>query len=148
MIKLNGQSIVETVVAAGLISVAVIAALSLATRSELQSTYAKNSTEATKYASQAGDWIRSQRNRLGWATITASSAGIYCLNILPTDFYSLPSPGECNPEDYIPDTRFQRHLILDNSLVASGTVKISIKVSWQEKTIRQSTLELELTQWN
>ncbi len=157
MIKLSGQSIVETVIAAALISVAVIAALSLATRSERQSSYAKYSAQASKYTSQAGDWVRSERNRLGWATLvtkvetdSVDSLALYCLNDLPlppNDFNDLVV-GQCEEDTYIPETFFTRTITLDTTQAGSGILKISIVVSWQEKITRQTTLELELTQWN
>lgn len=151
----RGQSIVETVIAAALISIALIAALSLSTRSERQTSYARNSAEATKYASQAGDWFRTQRNSLGWATLVAkaqaesvNNLAVYCLNSIPNNFDDLSlATGECDSLAYIPNTYFTRAVVVDTSLAATGILKVTVSVSWQEKSIRQTTLELELTSW-
>ena len=148
MIKLTGQSIVETVIAAALISVAILAALSLSVYSQKQSTYAKNLAEASKYASQGADWLRSQRSLLGWTTMTTSS-GLYCLNTLPTspnDFTSL-TPGACANNSYIAGTTFTRQINVDNSNVVNGTLKITVSVTWQDSTVHSTSLETELTQW-
>jgi Tfp pilus assembly protein PilV len=148
MIKLKGQSIVETVIAAALISVAILAALSLSIYSQKQSTYAKNLAEATKYASQGADWLRSQRSLLGWTTMTTSS-GVYCLNtipVAPNDFTSL-SPGTCANNSYITGTSFVRQINVDTTNIVNGTLKITVSVTWQDTTTHSTSLETELTQW-
>lgn len=148
MIKLAGQSIVETVIAAALVSVAILASLSLSVYSQKQSTYAKNLAEATKYASQGADWLRSERSLLGWTAMTTSS-GIYCLNSLPVspnDFTSL-TPGTCGSNTYIAGTSFTRQINVDNSGIGSGSLKITVSVTWQDTTSHSASLETELTQW-
>lgn len=148
MIKLQGQSIVETVIASALISMAILAALSLSLNSQKASTYAKNSAEATKYTSQASDWLRTERNSLGWSTL-AAAPGTYCLNTIPSapnDFTNL-SLGNCAADTYIPQTIFTRQITVDSSTAASGTIKITITLSWQETTLHSTSLEMELSQW-
>lgn len=142
---LRGTSIIEVLVATAMISMAVLATLALVNRSQSQNTYAKNLAEATKYASQTADWIRTERNSLGWATIASKGVGPYCLNDFPPDFNNLPSPGACASADYILDTFFQRQITLDKSV--PGVVKIIIVVAWQEQSPRQATIEMELTEW-
>lgn len=148
MIKLSGQSIVETVIAAALISVAILASLSLSVYSQKQSTYAKNLAEATKYASQGADWLRSQRTLLGWEAMSTSS-GPYCLNAFPaspSDFTSLAA-GACAAGTHIDSTIFTRQINVDNSNLASGTLKITVAVTWQDSTTHTTSLETELTKW-
>lgn len=149
MIKLNGQSIIETVIAAGLISIAILAALGLATRSESQSSSAKTQAEATKYATQAIDWLRGERATLGWTAITSANNNTYCLSTIPANFNSLPASGSCSDTDLI-DNTFERELVFNSTPaeLSSGVLKVSVTVSWTEKTTRHTTLELELTQWN
>lgn len=151
-----GQSIIETVVAAGLISVALIAALSLGTRSESQTNYAKKLAEATKYATQAGDWLRTNRHQLGWATIASqavadatSNVAIYCLDTLPNGASNFTSllPGPCSETSYISGTNFIREISIDTTNVATGTLQIDIRLSWLDKTTRTSTIEMELNSW-
>ncbi|MFH2085833.1 MAG: hypothetical protein ABII21_03570 [bacterium] len=142
----RGQSIVETVIAAGLISIAVIAALSLSIRSQKQSTYARKQDEATKYATQALDWFRTMRSNSGWSTLADLDEGTYCLNTLPIDVSQL-SVGDCSPDDYVPGTQYQRSIVLDTSTQASGTLKATITVSWYDNALRQTTIEMELSQW-
>lgn len=151
----RGTSIIEIVIATALISVSIISALSLANHSQKQNSYSITSAQASKYTSQATDWIRTQRDTLGWSTIAAkavadssSNLASYCLNTLPasaTNFTDL-SPGTCSAGSYISDTMFQRQMIIDTSSQASGILKISVIVTWMENIARQTSVELELTQ--
>jgi Tfp pilus assembly protein PilW len=145
----RGTSIIEIVIAAALISVAIIAALSLTNHSQKQNNFARGLAEATKYNTQAADWLRSQRDILGWATIAATPNNVFCLNSLPADFNSLPTPGACGAATYITGTRYQRQITLTSSAAdkANGIVKITIDVTWEEQLTRHTTTEMELTSW-
>ncbi len=151
----RGTSIIEIVIAAALISVSVIAALSLTNRSQKQNTYSRDLSEATKYATQAADWLRTERDILGWATMadkvtTDGTDSVYCLNNFPatdSDFTQI-TPGACTQGDYIPSTQFTRYAIVDTSSIATRVIKFSLTVSWMENELRQSVIELELAQWH
>jgi hypothetical protein len=134
---------------------AVIAALSLSNNSQKQNTYARDLAEATKYGNEAIDWLRTQRDELGWATLSSEvtrdqSSGIYCLNTIPaTDFIDLES-GNCHDGEggsYITGTTFQREIIIDNSEASSGILKAKVIVSWRDKIDRTTSIEAELTKW-
>jgi Tfp pilus assembly protein PilV len=154
----KGQSIVETVIAAALISIAVIAALSLANYSQKQTNYSKSLAEATKYNSQVADWLRKEKNALGFATIADKATGdansdnlaIYCLNAIPDegsgDFTTLTA-GTCPDNSYVDQTIFVRQITVDTTDVSSGTLHVSINISWQETMTRSTTIEVELYQW-
>lgn len=154
----RGTSIIEVVIAAALISISVISALSLSNQSQKQNIYARDLAEASKYLAEGSDWLRAQRDELGWATIAAkvetdAGAGesIYCLNSLTssqsqTDFTSIAA-SSCDPSAYISDTIFQREVIFDSSALGSDILKATIVVKWIEKEERQATLDVELTQW-
>ncbi len=155
MIIKQGTSIIEIVIAAALISVTVIAALGLTNRSQKQNTYSRDLAEATKYTTQAADWLRTQRDIVGWATMadkmtTDGNDSVYCLNNFPatdSDFTSL-SAGACTSGDYIPGTLFTRYAIVDTTSINTGVIKVSLTVTWMENEARESTIELELSQWH
>lgn len=140
---LRGTSIIEVIVATALISVAIIAALSLVNSSQKQNTYAKDLAEATKYSTQGADWIRSQRDFLGFASLNAKNIGDYCLNIIPSDFNALPAAGACT--DSITGTHFQRKISLTKP--DASTLRIIIETAWPDKIPRKATIEMELTKW-
>lgn len=141
---LKGTSIIEIVIATALISVSILAALSLTNQSQKQNTYARGLAEASKYTSQAADWIRTQRDLLGWATIRAANEGEYCLIDFPADFTQIES-GSCDSNQFIPNTIYKRHITLTKP--NDTTIKIIIQVSWLENIERQATIEIELAQW-
>jgi Tfp pilus assembly protein PilV len=140
----RGSSIIEIVIAATLISIAVIAALSLTNQSQKQNTYARDLAEATKYASQAADWIRNERNNLGWATLNTVDDGIYCIDIFPVDFLTMEA-GACDDASFIENTQFQREILVTKT---TDTINVVITVSWVEQVERQAKIEMELTSWH
>lgn len=158
----SGQSIVETVIAAGLISVGMLAALSLTTRTVRQNDYAKNLGIATKYASQVADYFRGERASYGWNTLATkvssdavNNLAVYCFNTIPESPLSFADlvVGECSDNTYIPDQSadgnsiFTREAILDSTDVASGTLRLTVTVTWGDTTPRQVQIEQELTSW-
>jgi type II secretory pathway pseudopilin PulG len=84
-----GTSIIEIIIATALIGMAIIAALSLTNHSQKQNTYARELAEASGYATQAADWIKTEKETLGWETINTQAAGDYCLSTIPADFSAL-----------------------------------------------------------
>lgn len=139
----RATSILEVVIATAMISMAVIAALSLTTKSQNQNAYARRSAEASKYATQVADWLRGERTNLGYATL-ASVSGTYCIVTLPSSFTNLPTPGDCAPTALI-NNIFKRSIVLDNS--TPGKILAKIEVTWEETTTRSTVINVELTQW-
>lgn len=156
MIIKSAQSLVETVIAAGLIAIGIVAAMALSTRSESQTSYAKQLAEANRYAVQAQDYFRTARSYHGWNAIATkitadATANIttYCLTSLsgdPTDFFTL-TPANCTSSDIVPNTRFTRQVTIDSTRYDEGVLSLVITVSWPDKVTRTTNLEMELTSW-
>lgn len=166
MIKLNGSSILEIIIATALISIAIIAALSLMNNSQKQNTYARDLAEATKYATQAAEWLRTERDRIGWASIASkvnldainagSANSVYCLNIIPNvetpdyaNFSDLVAE-TCADNDYIPSVPtnvFQRELNINTTNPDKLNITITVTWPWVEGTKHQAKIEMELAQW-
>lgn len=154
----TGQSILEVVLAATLIAVGLVAALSLATNSQKSADFSKSNNLATNYNYQAVDWLRDVRTREGWDNmiyyLSADSGGsslTYCLNSsLPTDtagFAALPADSNCSTGGTIPGTSFARQVSFDLSQLPSGKISGTVTTFWQEKVERENNLEFELTKW-
>jgi Tfp pilus assembly protein PilV len=152
----SGQSIVEVVIATTLISIGIIAALSLSNFSTKQNTYSKALNDATSYNNQVADWLRAQKTQLGWAAFTdklTTDAGggvaTYCLMSLPSgaDDFTALTAAPCNPTDFIDGTAYTRELQLDINNLADGRIPTTVITSWEEKVTRSATLNMELTQW-
>lgn len=140
----HGTSIIEVVIAATLISVAVIAALSLTSQSQKQNTYARSLAEATKYATQAADWIRNERNNLGFATVDTLAEGDYCLNTFPATITEMAA-GNCDTNSYILATNFKREVTITKT---ADTINVVVRITWMDKVERQTKIEMELTSWH
>lgn len=152
----QGQSIIETVIAAALISISVLAALALANHSQKQNISAKNLASANTYASETLDWIRTQRDSLGFATLASkgtadsnSGTAIYCLSSIPIspDDFTILTPSTCGPSEYISGTLYTRQLALDTSTAPTGILGVTVTITWEEQATRQVVLETELTSW-
>lgn len=153
---LAGTSIIEIIIATALISVAIIATLSLANHSQKQNSYAKYVAESSTYAQQGIDWLRSQRDSLGWSLLADKSLSdatgnlaTYCLNDFPSfgdDFGDLVASG-CSQGTTINNTFYTRELTVDTTSENLGVLKITVSVTWQDTVARQSIIETELTSW-
>lgn len=152
----SGQSILEVVIATTLISMGVIAALSLTNQSQKSSNFAKTLDAATAYNNQVADFLRNQKNQLGYATLTEkfvldSSAGVatYCFASLPADsaaFLAI-NPGICSDTDLILGTIFKRDVSVDLSNSNSGIIPINITTSWYDSGARRAELNMEISKW-
>lgn len=78
----NGQSLFEVIFAVGIAALILLAVVSLASTSVRNASFARNDSIATKYAQEAGEWLRQQRD-LNWSNlITNSSTTPKCLGNL------------------------------------------------------------------
>lgn len=152
----RGQSILEVVIATTLISMGVIAALSLTNQSQKSSNYAKTLDAATAYNNQLADYLRNQKNQLGYATLEElfvghSTGGVatYCIDSIPADSASFLAitPGICGDTDLIPNTSFKRQMDVDVSGSGSGSLTATITTSWSDNTVRSAVLNMELSKW-
>jgi Tfp pilus assembly protein PilV len=70
----SGQSLFEVVVAVGLSALILVGIASLAAASVRNSSFSRNNAQATKFAQEEIEWLRSQRDA-DWATFTPSIGG-------------------------------------------------------------------------
>jgi hypothetical protein len=110
--------------------------------------YTRNKAQATKYAQEAVEWLRSQKDTLGWSKFKILSAAdpgkIYCfasLDFLITQYCADQS------DQQIAGT-FYRDVTLTNSAVDQITA--TVKVSWKQGNRNPNpdvTLVTYLTNW-
>lgn len=145
IINSQGESLVEIIIAIGIVTLVITALISAVTVSMANVQYARNKAQATKYAQEAIEWLRSQRDDLSWTQFVshASSGGTkYCFSSL--DF---TLPGVCTTQ-LISGTIFARDVTLSDSVV--GQVQATVKVSWKQgitATPPNVTLDTYLTKW-
>lgn len=141
--KLNGgQSLVEILVAIGVVTLvltALVAAVVMAIRGV---NFSKQKIKATSLAQEGVEWVRNQRGNLGWSDFyaLATAAGIrYCLASL--DFGEIGSCGEAQ----LIDSYYTRELVLTAS--GSDEVGVVVTVTWQENQEFESKIETTLKRW-
>jgi len=152
----KGATILEVVIAATLISLAVIAALSLVSSTQKETTYARDLNIATKYNYEAIDRFRQIRTAMGWSSIvneltldSISNETVYCLSFLPTSEaeFSALTYGACSESNFINSTRLIRQVTFDlvAAEIASGEVNGIITTIWQGSKEHSVNTEFTLT---
>lgn len=78
----KGQMLLEVVLALAVMMLVMVGLVGLSTRSIKNSDFSRSQVEATSYANEAMEWIRSERVRLGWPLFFPKSGSTYCLSSL------------------------------------------------------------------
>lgn len=150
-VYLAGQTILETVIAATLIAVAVVAAISLSTNTQKETSYSRDLSIATKYNSQVVDWVRSVRNDLGWAAfydkIDGDSTATYCLSAIPdlsVSFLTLPVSNQVDCKATpIGSSLFYR--LAQFSIIDTDTIELKVTTYWPGNTEHVASTETTIT---
>jgi len=152
-LTLQGSSILEVLIATALISLSILAALSLNNNSQKTTSYARDLSAATNYNNQAIDWLRHLRSDMGWGEFTTSISAdnggnpTYCLDSLPSDSagFTALTHGNCSANDYLTDTKLIREAEI-NYLPGSDSLSVTVTTSWENNTHSTST-EATITNW-
>ena len=122
----NGQSLFEVVVALAISTLVVIAVVSLAALSIRNTDFSKNKTLASKYAQEATEWLRGQRDSdfEVFYSNTIPSPRTWCFKTL--DFNQA---GVCGASSMIGETVFYREVEFTNGLTSGGQTSIRARVS-------------------
>ncbi|MCD8507251.1 hypothetical protein LRY65_00135 [Candidatus Woesebacteria bacterium] len=115
----RGQSLIEVTFATAVVSLVLVAILSSVIQSVGNSRVAIEQTQATSLAQESMEWIRNQRDVIGWGVFSSALEArggdvTYCVPSLPATFADLitATPGECTDNEVVTDTQFQRELRL------------------------------------
>ncbi len=153
----SGQTILEILLATAIIAILLVSLIALSTYSSKSSTYAKQLNQATDYSNQLADWLRDQKQLLGWFSFlqlleedTNNNYVTYCFNNLPSttnDFRNL-SNSPCPSTAHILNTNFTRQATFDLSQTDQGIITVNITTSWQDNIKYQTTMQIKLSRWN
>ncbi len=132
----KGQILLETLIAFSIAVVVLIAVMNLATRSVNNSGVSDRTSEATSYADQGINWVKSQVV-LSWSDFNDSftSGSHYCLQTL-SNWTPSPTPaaGSCGTGQEISGTQFFREAVLfkltDSNL--RNYIEATVTVTWTE----------------
>jgi Tfp pilus assembly protein PilV len=101
-----GQSLFEVLFAVAIAAIILVGVVSLSTTSIRNTSYSNNNALATKYAQEAVEWLRGQRDE-GFSIFQnhAADSTIYCLDASP---FSWGNTGACSGSEFITGTFFLR----------------------------------------
>lgn len=149
-LKNDGQSLFEVIFALAVAALILTGIVALTSTSITSSAYSKNRTQANRYASEAMEYVRVQKEFLGWTVFfntvkdsgDGSTAGteIWCMQTLS---FSINST--CNLTQVISGTNFARVLTVTGD---TNYVDLEVKVSWtDEKGSHNITTQSSIGNW-
>jgi len=135
----SGQSLVEVIVAVGLILTAVVALLTLATSSMKSSGFGAAKARATKLANEEMELVRAYRDEFGWSVFSSATGVPTCLDP------AAPCHIEVNPITSVMTMRsgndvavlpFARSFVVVPPGVAvdQSTYTIAVRVTWTDQS--------------
>lgn len=153
MIKQNGSSMLELILALAVSLVIVTTIASVVTVSLRNSLFAKKQSEATRFAQEGMEWLRASKETDWDVFYGKSSAGgtSYCINSIPPPW---PATGACTGTSFIANTIYFRELKMTNkdlipAAPGNESVEAEVTVSWEDGKGRHTTSKLttQFTDW-
>lgn len=147
----RGQTIIEILIATGVIALVMTAIASGLTLSVKNTSQAKYRALASKEAQEGVEMYRRERSRLGWESFQSTvSSGTYCLGeTLPstTDGFTTLPIGACSVGYPLGGTTYTRES--DVSVINADEVEVTVTVSWIDSNQERSTAITQRFQnWN
>lgn len=144
-----GQSIIEVLIATGVVGAILTAVAATLTFSVKNSAENKYRAVATTKAQEAIEVFRRERSFLGWETFVSSlgGGGVYCLNTLPPDSASFTTmtSSECEVGIAEAGTEFTREAVV--TFPTASSVRVQSIVTWYDGVMqRDVTVTQELFQ--
>ncbi len=135
----SGQSLFEVLVALAISTIIVISLISLVSNSIRNTTFSRNKTLAARYAQEATEWLRGQRDEDMETFKTNTLTIIWCLSDLAWN-----TPGSCADDNTIEDTNFIREVTFNSSLLGGKSIiQADVLVTWDDSQgvheVRSST---------
>lgn len=135
--KTSGQTLIEVIIAVGLVVMVLLTLVSALTLAVRNNQFAKDQVLARNRSREAQEWLRSLREQVGWETFYAMLVldgfpVTYCLITLPTDFATAEalSSGSCTNLEVISGTKFIREMTINSP--AADEAEAMVTVSWTE----------------
>jgi len=134
-ILLSGQSLFEVIVALALVTLIITAVVTLATSSIRNADFSRDNALATKYAQEAVEWMRQERD-VSWSTFRTATLSKTQLGTLSW------SAGT----DVIPGTKFKRTMKFDHD--GDDSVTADVIVKWEDGNgVHEVKSRTILTNW-
>ena len=126
-----GQSLIEVVMALGLITLIMVTVVAAASISITNSSFSKNQTLSTRFSEATLEWLRGERNE-DWDYFLSQVVpeGLPLTRCFTALSWDDPKLRSCSDTEYIPDTFLKREV--DFYLFDPSTVQITVRIYWQD----------------
>lgn len=138
MRKSSGQTLVEMVVAVGMVSLVLVAIVSGIAISIRNSRFSKNKALATRFAQEGVEKFRFYRDEFGWEPFfeVMSDPGVssdYCLNEFPLSLENIDGKlGSCAGDTIDDGMVYTRYARVEITTLSPQRVDVVVGVSWYE----------------
>ncbi len=124
----KGQSLFEAIVALAISALIIVAVVSLVSNSIRNSSFSRNKTLASRYAEQATEWLRGQRDSDITTFSNNALTSTWCINNL-----SWAQSGACGGSDVIQGTPFSRQVLFSiNTVGGKDVIEADVIVFWTD----------------
>ena len=124
----KGQSLFEVVLALAVITAVIVAIIILATNTIRNANFSKTKTEATRYAQEATEWLRGERDA-DFDTFRTNALSInWCFTTLS---FGPSQLGLCSEGEVIPGTQLRREATF-SEITATSIDKAEVRVYWSD----------------
>lgn len=142
----KGQSLFELMLAVVVVSITLVAMISLVGSTISNTAFSRDRTQAARFTNEAVEWLRSERD-LSWTNLTSRASltgSTYCLNSLSFD-----SQGTCSTGGTISGTKFTRTLTLVYDETNSPSeISVEVITTWSDSGgSHDSRILTTLTNW-
>ena len=132
----SGQSLVEVVVALGVVAALAVALVTTSLVTQRASRTAKNNTQASKLAQERIEEIRALRDRKGFTELV-NNTGAACRKLVKPSSdpvtWSLSAASPCPEPVVLDQTTFLRELVISDDSPSSPNIRVvTVTVSWTD----------------
>lgn len=132
------MEVVFSIAIMGLIVLAVVGTSILSIKNN---SYAKNRTQANRYAQEAQEWVRNQKETTSWTIFSGQADYTYCMDTTP----SWSDPSLCGTTETIANTQLFRNVTLTNNL---NVITAEVVITWTDSQgVHEVINSTDYTNW-
>ena len=151
----SGQTLLELLMVVGLMSLLLTMLVSMVTTSTARNRESERKVVATRLAQEGAEWIRGERDRLGWSEFLGQigNTADWCLDDVANELsisYTPPIYVVNCPSDEVVNfisPKYFRRMILTRTPASIGVLEkyhISLEVNWEGNNTQSVKLETDL----
>lgn len=139
----EGQGLFEVVLSLAVAALIIVAIVALATTAIRNASFSRNQSLATRYAQEAIEWLRGQRDEDWDAFATWALTPLWCLRSLS---WADTVIGSCGSSDFISGTIFKREISF--TIIDASNIDTEVNVYWQDaQGLHETKTVTTFTDW-